>query len=122
MSNLTRGVPLLVLQHPLVHSSTSLVVIRERCRGLLPTMVVISACMPHFHTSQELEMVQYNEVIASLSLQISSRPLLVKPLSIRGLQPQTVKVGVSYLHNSLGVTLRLLSCLGYNVPLLWPHQ
>jgi hypothetical protein len=67
-------------------------------------------------------MVQYNEVIASLSLQISSRPSLVKPLSIHGLQPQTVKVSASYLHSSLGATLQLLSFLGYNVSLLRHQQ
>jgi hypothetical protein len=122
MSNLTRGVLLLILQHPLVPSSTSLAVIRGRCHGLLPTTVVILACMPPFHTSQELGMVQYNEVIASLSLQISSRPSLVKPLSIRGLQPQTIKVSISCLHSSLGATLRLLSYLVYDIPLLQPHQ
>jgi hypothetical protein len=84
--------------------------------------VVTPTCMPPFHTSQELGMVQYNEVIASLSLQISSRPSLAKPLSTRALQPQTVKVGAYCLHSSLGATLRLLSFLGYDVSLLWPQQ
>jgi hypothetical protein len=85
-------------------------------------MVVIPASMPPFHTSQELGMVQYNEVIASLSPQISSRPSLVKPLSICSLQPQTIEVGIFCLHSSLGVTWWHLSFIGYDIPLLWPHQ
>jgi hypothetical protein len=84
--------------------------------------VVTPICMPPFHTSRELGMIQYNEVIASLLLQISSRPSLVKPLDTHGLQPQTIKVGASCLHISLGVTLCLLSFLGYDVPLLRPQQ
>jgi hypothetical protein len=40
--------------------------------------MVTPICMPPFHTSQELRMVKYNEVIAFLLLQISSRPSLVK--------------------------------------------
>jgi hypothetical protein len=94
-----------------VPSSTSSPEIHGRCRELLPTLVVTLTYMPRFHTSQELGMIQYNEGIASLSLQISSRPSLVKPLSIHGLQPQTVKVGTFCLHSSLGVTLRLLVVL-----------
>jgi hypothetical protein len=66
------------IQHPRVPSSTSLAEIRGRCHELLRTIMVIPACMPPFHTSQELGMVQYNEVIASLSLQISLRPSLAK--------------------------------------------
>jgi hypothetical protein len=84
--------------------------------------VVTLTCMPPFHTSQELRMVQYNEVIASLSLQISSHPSLVKSLSICGHQSQTIKIGVFCLHSSLGATLWLLSYLGYDVPLLRPQQ
>jgi hypothetical protein len=122
MSSPFRVVPLSAIQHPQVPSSTSLAEIHGRCHELLPMMVVTPTCLPRFHTSQELGMVQYNEVIASLSLQISSRPSLAKHLSIRGLQSQTVKVGTSYLRSSLGMTLRLLSCLGYDVPLLRPHQ
>jgi hypothetical protein len=122
MSSLSRVVPLTVIQHPWVPSNISLAEIRERCRELLPMTVVTPTCIPPFHTSQELGMVQYNEVIDSLSLQISSCPSLVKPLSIRDLQPQTVKVGASYLHSSLGITLLLLSFLGYDVPLLRPQQ
>jgi hypothetical protein len=67
-------------------------------------------------------MVQWNEVIASLSLQISSHPSLAKPLGICDLQPQTVMVNVSYLHNSLGMTLWLLGCLEHGVPLLQLHR
>jgi hypothetical protein len=67
--------------------------------------VVTLTCVPPSHTSPKLEMVQYNEVIASLSLKISSRPSLVKPLSTRGLQPQTVRVNASCLHSSVGATL-----------------
>jgi hypothetical protein len=122
MSSPSRVVPLPAIQHPRVPSNTSIAEIRERCRELLPMMVATLTCMPPFHTSQELGMVQYNEVIASLSLQISSRPSLAKPLSTRGLQPQTVKVGASCLHSSFGTTLRLLSFLGYDVQLLWPQQ
>jgi hypothetical protein len=122
MSSLPRVVPLPAIQHSRVPSNTSLAKICERYHELLPIMVVTLTCMPPSHTSQELWMVQYNKVIASLSLQISSRPSLVKPLSTRGLQPQTVKVGVSYLHSSLGATLRLLSFLGYDVSLLRPQQ
>jgi hypothetical protein len=122
MSNLTRVVPLLVIPHPRVPSSTSSAATHERCRGLLPMTVVTPAYMPRSHTSQEWGMVQCNEVIASLSLQISSRPSLVKTLGIRGLQPQTIMVNVSYLHSSLGVTLRLLGCVEYGVLLLRLHR
>jgi hypothetical protein len=122
MSSPSQAVPLPAIRHPWVPSNTSLVEIRARCRELLPMTVVTPICMPPFHTSQELGMVQYNEVIASLLLQISSRPSFATPLSTRGLQPQTVKVGASCLHNSLGATLWLLSFLGYDVPLLRPQQ
>jgi hypothetical protein len=63
--------------------------------------VVTPVYMPRFHTSQEWGMVQCNEVIAFLSFQIASRFLLVKPLVIRDLQPQTVMVDASCLHSSL---------------------
>jgi hypothetical protein len=122
MSSPSRVVPLPAIQHPRVPSNTSLVEICERCRELLPMMVVTPTCMSPFHTSQELGMIQYNEVIASLSLQTSSRPSLVKPLSTRGPQLQTIKVDASCLHSSLGATLRLLIFLGYDVPLLRPQQ
>jgi hypothetical protein len=122
MSNPCRAVPLPVIQHPRVLSNTSLAAIRGRYRELLPMMVVTLTCMPPSHTSTEFETVQYNEVIASLSLQISSRPSSVKPLSTRGLQPQTVRVGTSCLHSSLGTALRLSCFLGYDVPLLQPKQ
>jgi hypothetical protein len=122
MSNLTRVVPLLVIPHPRVPSSTSSAMTHGKCRGLLPMTVVTPAYMPRFHTSQEWGMVQCNEVIASLSLQISSRPSLAKPLGIRDLQPQTVMVNISYLHSSLGVTSWLLGCLEYDVLLLWLHR
>jgi hypothetical protein len=122
MLSLSRVVPLLAIQHPRVPSNTSLAEIRGRCRELLPMIVVTPTCMAPSYTSQELEMVQYNEVIASLSLQISSHRSLAKPLSIRGLPPQTVKVSASCLHSSLGITLRLLSFLRYDVPLLRPQQ
>jgi hypothetical protein len=122
MSSLSRVVPLPAIQHPRVPSNTSLAEIHGRCHELLPMTVVTPTCMPPFHTSQELGMVQYNEVIASLSLQISSHPSLVKPLSMRGLQPQPIKVGASCLHSSLDATLRLSSFLGYDVPLLRPQQ
>jgi hypothetical protein len=105
-----------------VPSNASLAEICGRCRELLPMTVVTLTCMPPSHTSPELGMVQYNEVIASLSLQISSRPSLAKPLSTRGLQPQTVRVGASCLHSSLGTTLRLLNFLGYDISLLRPQQ
>jgi hypothetical protein len=122
MSNLTRVVPFLVIPHPRVPSSSSLAMTRGRCRGLLLMTVVTPAYMPRFHTSQEWGMVQCNKVIASLSLQISSLPTLVKPLGIRDLQPQTVMVDVSYLHSSLGATSWLLGCLEYDVLLLWLHR
>jgi hypothetical protein len=122
MPNLTRGVPLLVLQHPLVPSSTYLATIRGRYRGLLPMMVVIPASMPPFHTSQVWGMTRCSETIAFLLLQISLCPSLVKPSSTHDLQPQTIKVSASCLRSSLGVTLRLLSCLRYDVPLLRPRQ
>jgi hypothetical protein len=122
MSSLSQAVPLPAIQHPWVPSSTSLAEIRGRCHELLPMTVVTPTSMPPFHTSQELGIAQYNGVIASLSLQISSRPSLVKPLSIRGLQPQTTRVGTSCLHSSLGVTWQLLSFLGYDISLLRPHQ
>jgi hypothetical protein len=122
MSNPCRVVPFPAIQHPWVPSNTSLAEIHERCRELLPVMVVTLTCMPPSHTSPELGMVQYNEVIASLSFQISSRPLLAKPLSTRGLQPQTVRVGASCLHSSLSAALRLSSFPGYDVPLLQPQQ
>jgi hypothetical protein len=118
----SRVVPLPAIQHPRVPSNTSLAEIHGKYRELLPMTVVTPICMPPFHISSEIGMVQYNEVIAFLSLQISSRPSLVKPLSTRGLQPQTVKVGASYLHNSLGAALWLLSFLGYDVSLLQPQQ
>jgi hypothetical protein len=122
MSSPSRVVPLPVIQYPWVPSNTSLAEIRGRCHELLPMTVVTPTCMPPFYTSQELGMVQYNEVITSHSLQISSRPSLVKTLSIRGLQPQTIKVGASCSHSSLGATLWLLSFLGYDVSLFWPQQ
>jgi hypothetical protein len=122
MSNLCRAVPLPVIQYARVASNTSLAAIRGRCRELLPIMVVTLTCMPPSHTSPELGMVQYNEVITSLPLRIFSRPSLAKPLSTRGLQPQTLRVGASCLHTSLGVALRFLSFLGYDVPLLQPQQ
>jgi hypothetical protein len=100
----------------------SLAEIHGRCHELLPMTVVTLIYMPPFQTSRELGMVQYNKVIASLLLQISSRPSLTKPLSARGLQPQTIKVGASCLHSSLGATLWLLNFLGYDVPLLQPQQ
>jgi hypothetical protein len=105
MSNPCRAVPLPVIQYPRVASSTSLAEIRGRCRELLPKMVITITCMPPSHTSPELGMVKYNEVIASLSLQISSHPSLAKPLSTRGLQPQTVRVDASCLRSSLGAAL-----------------
>jgi hypothetical protein len=122
MSSLSRVVPLSAIQHPRVPTNTSLAEIHERCHELLPMTVVTPTCIPPFHTSQELEIVQYNEVIASLSLQIFSRPSLAKPLSTCGLPPQTVKVDASCLYSSLGATLRFLSFLGYDVPLLRPQQ
>jgi hypothetical protein len=122
MSSLSQVVPLLAIQHPRVPSNTSLAKIHGRCHEQLPMTVATPTCMAPSHTSQELGMVQYNEVIASLLLQISSCSSLVKPLSRHGLQPQIVKVGASCLHSSLSVTLQLLSFLGYNVPLLRPQQ
>jgi hypothetical protein len=118
MSNLFRAVPHLAISHPRVPSSISLAVIRGRCRELLPTMVVIPACMPHFHTSQVWGMGRCSEVIAFLSLQTFLRPSLAKPSSTHDHQPQTINVDVSCLPSSLGVTLRLLSCLEYDIPLL----
>jgi hypothetical protein len=122
MSNLTRAVPLLEIQHPRVPSSTSSATICERCHGLLPMTMVTPAYMPRFHTSQEWEMVQCNEVIASLSLQISLCPSLAKPLGIFDFQPQTIMVDTSCLHSTLGMTLQLLSYLEYDDPLLRPHR
>jgi hypothetical protein len=122
MSNLCRAVPLPVIQYPRVASNTSLATICGIYRELLPMTVVTLTCMPHSHTFPKFETVQYNEVIASLSLQISSRPSSVKPLSTRGLQPQTVRVGASCLHSSIGAALRLSSFLGHDVPLLQPQQ
>jgi hypothetical protein len=122
MSNLTRVVPLPIIPHPRVPSSTSSTVTHGRCRGLMPMMVVTLVYMPRFHTSQEWGMVQCNEVIASVSLQISSCPSLAKPLGIRELQPQTIMVDVSWLHSSLDVTSRLLGCFEYEVLLLRLHQ
>jgi hypothetical protein len=122
MSSPSRVVPLPAIQHPRVPSNTSLAEIRRRCHELLPMTVVTLTSMPPFHTSQELGMVQCNEVIASFLLQISSRPSLVKPLNTRGLQPQTVKVSAFCLHSSLGTTLRVLSFLRYDVSLLRPQQ
>jgi hypothetical protein len=122
MSNLTRVVPPPVIPHPWVPSSTSSVATCGRCRRLLPMTVVTLAYMPWFHTSQEWRMVQCNEVIAFLSLQISSRPSLAKHLGIRDLQPQTVMVDASYLYSSLDMTSRLLGCHEYNVLLLRLHR
>jgi hypothetical protein len=118
MSSLLRVVPLPAIQYPWVPLSTSLAEIRGRCHEPLPTMMVIPTCMPHFHTSQVWGMARCSEVITFLSLQTSSRPSLAKPLDTHVLHPQTVKVYASYLHNSLSVTLWLLSCLEYNVLLL----
>jgi hypothetical protein len=122
MLNSYRAVPLPVIQYPRVASNTSLATIRGIYRELLQMTVVTLTCMPPSHTSPESEMVQYNEVIASLPLQISSRPSSVKPLSTRGLQPQIVRVDASCLHSSLGAALRLLSFLGHDIPLLQPQQ
>jgi hypothetical protein len=122
MSNLIRAMPLPAIPYSRVPSSISSAAICGRCRRLQPTTVVIPACMPHFHTSQVWGMARCSEVMALLSLQNSLRLSLAKPSSTHDLQPQTVKVGVSCLHSSLGVTLQLLSCLQYGVPLLWPHQ
>jgi hypothetical protein len=122
MSNLTRVVQPPVIPHPRVPSSTSSVVTHGRHCELLPMTVVTTAYMPRFHTSQEWGMVQCNEVIAFLSLQISSHPSLEKPLVIRDLQPQIVMVDVSYLHSSLGETSWLLGCLEYGVLLFQLHR
>jgi hypothetical protein len=122
MSNPCRAVPLPVIQYPRVASNTSLATIRGRCRELLPMMVVTLTYLPPSHTSPELGMVQYNEVITSLSLQIFSRPSLAKPLSMRGLQLQTVRVSASCLRSSLGAALRPSSFPGYDVLLLQPQQ
>jgi uncharacterized membrane protein (GlpM family) len=46
----------------------------------------------------------------------------MKPLGTHGLQPQTIRVGVSCLHSSFDMTSWLLSCLEYDVPLLRPHR
>jgi hypothetical protein len=67
-------------------------------------------------------MVQCNEVIAFPFTPNSLCPSLVTPLGTHDLQPQTIRVDTSYLHNSLDVTLPLLSCLEYDVPLLQPHR
>jgi hypothetical protein len=122
MSNLTRVVPPPVIPHSRLPLSTFSAATHGRFHGLLPMTMVTLAYMPRFHTSQEWRMVQCNEVIASLSLQISSLSSLVKPLGIRDLQPQIVMVDVSYLHSSLGVTSRLLCYLEYGVLLLRLHQ
>jgi hypothetical protein len=53
--------------------------------------------------------------------QTSSHPSLAKPLGTHDLQHQTIRVDASSLHSSPGVTSRLLGCLEYVVPLLWPH-
>jgi hypothetical protein len=122
MSNLTRVVPPPIMPHPRVPSSSSSATTCGRCCGLLPMMAVTPAYMPRFHTSQKWGMVQCNEVIASLSLQISSCPSLVTPLVIRDLQPQTIMVDASCLHSSLDVTSRLLGCFEYDVLLLQLHR
>jgi hypothetical protein len=122
MSNLTRVVPLLVIPHPRVPSSTSSAATHEICRGLLPMTMVTPAYMPLFPTSQEWGMVQCNEVITSLSFQIASRLSLVKSLGIQDLQPQTVMVDASCLHSSLDVTSWLLGCFEYDVLLLQLHR
>jgi hypothetical protein len=109
MSNLTRMVPLPVIPHPRVPSITSSIMTRGKCHKPLPVTVVTTTYMPRVHTSQEWGMVRCIEVIAFLSLQISSRPSLTKPLGIRDLQPQTVMVDISYLHSSLDVTLASMS-------------
>jgi hypothetical protein len=77
--------------------------------------------MPRLYASPEWEMVRCNEAIASLSPQTSLHPSFAKPLDTHDLQPQTIKVDVSCLHSSLGMTLQLLSCLEYDVSLLQPH-
>jgi hypothetical protein len=122
MSNLTRVVPLPIIPHPLMLSSICLAATRERCHRLLPMTVVTPTYMPRFHTSQEWGMVQCNEVIASFSLQISSRPSLVKPLGICDLQPQTVMVDASCLSSPLAVPSWLLGCFEYDVLLLRLHR
>jgi hypothetical protein len=122
MSNLTRVMPPRAIPHPRVPSSTSSATTCGRSCGLLPMMVVTPAYMLWFHTSQEWGMVQCNEVIVSLSLQISLHPSLAKPIGIRDRQPQTIMVDISYLHSSLGVTLWLLGCLEYDVLLLRLHR
>jgi hypothetical protein len=101
MSNLSRAVSLLVILHLRVPLSTSLVATRLRCHKLQPMMAVSLACMPWVHISQGWEKVQSIEVLTSLSLQTSSRPSLGKPFGIHVLQPQTLRVGASCLHNSL---------------------
>jgi hypothetical protein len=85
-------------------------------------MVVTPASKLRFHISQGWGMVWYSEVLVSLSPQTSSRPSLAKPLSTHDLQHQTLRVDASYLHNSLDVTSRLLSCLKYGVLLLRLHR
>jgi hypothetical protein len=122
MSNLIRAVPLPTIPHPHVPSSISSAAIHGRCCELLRMTVVIPACMPHFHTSQVWGMTRCSVVIAFLLLQTSLRHSLVKPLSTHDLYSQTIMVGISCLHSTLGVTLRLLSCLEYSIPLLRPHQ
>jgi hypothetical protein len=54
---------------------------------------------------------QCSEVTTFPSSQTSSLPSWVKPLGIHDLQPQTLRVNASCLHNSLSVTLWLLGYL-----------
>jgi hypothetical protein len=104
MSNLIRVVPLPVIPHPRVPSSTSSATICGRYHELLPMIVATPACMPQFYTSQVWGIVRGSKVIASLSHQTSSRSLLMKHLGTHDPQPQTVRVSASYFHSSLGVT------------------
>jgi hypothetical protein len=61
MSSPSRVVSLSAIQHPRVPSNTTLAEICGRCHELLPMTVVTPTCMPLFHTSQELGMIQCNK-------------------------------------------------------------
>jgi hypothetical protein len=93
-----------------------------RCHELLPWMTVTLTCMSRSHISQGWGIVWCSEVLVFISPQTSSHPSLAKPLSTHDLQPQTLRVGISCLHNSLDVTSWLLGYLEYDVPLLRLHQ
>jgi hypothetical protein len=121
MSSLPWAASLYAIEHLWVPLSTSSAVTYGRYHELLPTTVVSPAFMPCFHISQGWGIVWCSEVPTLLSSQTSSHPSSTKLLGTHDVKPQTLRIGTSCLHNSLGVTSQLLGCLECDWLSLQPH-